>query len=133
LRSIRNDIGNWSKVIDSDEKKRTKETNYYSPAYDGYVFQFNFDKKIGIVYYPSKSEPTKNIYELVLDYQDYDKGEYPDKIKLPILHLIKTIFTDKIKNLDNLIPKTNAEIAESTRDTRSEKLKNLWKNEKDNT
>jgi len=122
LRSIRNDFKKWTKVIRYKEvnKKIVRDTDYFSPDYNGYVFQLDFDKHIGMVCLPD------NKYELIFDYTEYKGKQYPKELN-QVFHIIfENVFTDKMKKIDTLIPKTSSEIAEDTRNERSSKLKEIW-------
>jgi len=125
LRSIRNDIRNWTKIIQHNDvkgvtKKITTNTKFFSPNYDGNIFQFDYDKGIGIVTTPN------NNHELVFDYADYKGKKYPDEIRDLFVNLTNTVFTSNINKLDSLIPNSSTEIAKNTRSVRSEKLKKIW-------
>ena len=126
LRSIRNDFRKWTKVIrykdDEDTGKKTRDTDFFSPKYNGYVFQLDFDKHIGIVSGPS------NIYELVFDYNDYKGGKYTVELNAVFRILFANVFSDSLKKMDILIPKTTTEIAEDIRNERSNKLNEIWGN-----
>jgi len=122
LRSLKNDLSKWSKIVKYKEEEdgiKVKDTDYFSPDYNGYVFQFDYDKKIGLVV-------CSNIYELVFDYSDYSGGKYPAEIKEPLVKLMENVFSDGLKKMDTLIPKTQNEIAEDIRNQRSNKLNKLW-------
>lgn len=126
LRSAKNDMSKWTKVVRYKEdevagkKVMTKDTDYFSPQYNGYVFQIDYDREIGIVSNPG------NVYELVFDYEDYKDKKYPEEIKSILVHLMENVFSDGVKKMDTLIPKTQTEIAEETRNERSQKLNKIW-------
>lgn len=94
LRSIKNDLSGWKKVIRFDKEKGTKDTDFYSKDYNGYVFQWDYDRSIGIVSNPG------DVFELVFDYADYKDNKYPDEIANVIKTLIRNIFTSGIKFLN---------------------------------
>ena len=122
LRSIRNALNKWTKIIRYSEKdgKMVRDTDYLSPSYNKYVFQLDYDKKIGIV------SNGNDIYELVFDYEDYKNNKYPSEFNDVFHLLLDNVFTDSLKKVDTLVPKTQTEIAEDTRNERSEKLNELW-------
>jgi len=133
LRSVRNDMSKWSKIIryvdkkisETNETVKVTDTDYYSPNYNGYDFQLDMDKQIGIV------QINRKRHELVFDYEDYKGGKYPKEIKDPLVHLMKNVFVDTVKKIDILIPKTQTEVAEDIRNERSSKLSEIWGDKKE--
>ncbi len=124
LRSLNTDMDKWTKTIkyniDEDEKTPTTATKYFSPSYSGYIFQLDYDKKIGMVHSNGK------IFELVFDYEDYENDKYPKDIREPLIQLMKTVFVDSIKKIDTIMPKSQSEVGSDLRNSRSEKLEELW-------
>jgi len=133
LRSVCNDMSKWTKVVRYvDEKipgtnktRKVTDTDYFSPSYNGYVFQLDYNNKIGMVHINGQ------IYELVFDYEDYKNDKYPDEIRDPLVHLMENVFVDAVKKIDTLIPKSHSEVAEDVRNERSSKLSKIWGDKKE--
>jgi hypothetical protein len=126
LRSLKNDMEKWKKIIryrDGSNNSKITDTDYYSPNYKTYKFQFDFDLGVGIV------SLGNDIYELIFDPEDYKKNKYPEEIRQLFIKLTNTIFTDKVNDIDKMIPKTSQEISEETRNERSQKLHELFGDE----
>jgi hypothetical protein len=154
--SLENDMKNWEKnssykdivfrIVDgtwkrldktdpnykpqpNDEIRREVNTDYYSPDYNGFKFQYDLDKNIGILW-----DIQNTSFQLVFDYKDYWWSTYPKKLKKLLKKLTETVFTAKINNLIKAIPQTpaksGAEEAEEKREEREEKLKRIFKDGK---
>lgn len=150
IQSLENDMKNWTKVciikkkvsqyVDgkwhnyevsdpnykphrTDEFYQQTNTDYYSPDYNGYRFQYDLDKNIVILCdVPNKS------YLLIFDKEDYFWG-YPKKLKKLLKLLTQTVFTQNITNIGKKIPTTPVDkVVDVLQKNRTDKLKKIEEN-----